>query len=205
MIEFEALMEVLRGRRSVRMFKKEPVGREMVKQVIEAASWAPSASNRQDWEFTVVESHSVKRSMGLAVRRCWDELLARPDAESVGEELRQHSRFFSWFARAPLVIAISAREPDGYMTHLCGARAQDVAGQKISGAMAAQNLMLAAHALGLGSCCLTAPLAAEDELKSLLGLGRRRELVCLIALGWPAGEAPVMPRKKVAEVMRIIE
>lgn len=205
MSEFETLFGILRGRRSVRLFGKEPVPRELIEKIVEAAAWAPSASNRQDWEFTVVESHAVKRSMGLAVRRRWDELLARPEAQSVGEELRQHARFFAWFARAPLVIAVSAREPDGYMAALCGEAAADVAGQKVSAAMAAQNLMLAAHALGLGTCCLTAPLAAPEELKELLGLGRRRELVCLIALGWPAGEAPVMPRKEVKEVMRIIE
>lgn len=205
MSEFDALMGIMRGRRSVRMFGKDPVPRELVEKIIEAATWAPSASNRQDWEFAVVESHAVKRAMGLAVRRRWDELLGRPEAESVGEELRQHARFFTWFARAPLVIAVSAREADGYMAALCGEAAAGVAGQKISAAMAAQNLMLAAHALGLGSCCLTAPLAAEEELKTLLGLGRRRALVCLIALGWPAGEAPVMPRKNVQEVMRIVE
>lgn len=205
MSDFDELFKIMRGRRSVRMFNKEAVPRELVEKVIEAAAWAPSASNRQDWEFAVVESHAVKRSMGLAVRRCWDELLARPEVESFAEEMRKHARYFAWFARAPLVIAVSAREPDGYMPLLLGGRAGDVTGHKASALMAAQNLMLAAHALGLGTCCLTAPLAAAEELKTLLGLGRRRELVCLIALGWPAGAAPEMPRKPISEIMRVIE
>lgn len=205
MIEFEPLMELIRGRRSVRMFKREPVARELIEKIVEAASWAPTAGNRQDWEFTVVYSDHVKRELGRTMRAAWDEMLARPDAESVAEELKKHARYFSWFSRAPVVIAISAHEADGYMAHLCGADAADIAGHKTSAAMAAQNLMLAAHALGLGTCCLTAPLAAKEEIKTLLGLGRRRDLVCLIALGWPSGASPVMPRKPVEEIMKVVQ
>ncbi len=205
MSEFETLMGIVRGRRSVRMFKKDPIERDVIERVIEAASWAPSASNRQDWEFTVVLSSTVKRELGRVTRAAWDALLARPEAESVAEELGRHARYFSWFSRSPVVIAVSAHEADGYMAHLCGESASDVAGHKISAAMASQNLMLAAHALGLGTCCLTAPLAAQEEIKTLLGLGKRRELVCLIAMGWPGGEAPVMPRKTPDQIMKVIE
>lgn len=205
MIEFEPFMELIRGRRSVRMFKREPVARELIEKIVEAASWAPSAGNRQDWEFTVIYSDAVKRELGRIARAAWDEMLARSDAESVAEELKKHARYFSWFSRAPVVIAVSAREADGYMAHLCGPDASDIAGHKTSAAMAAQNLMLAAHALGLGTCCLTAPLAAKDEIKVLLGLGRRRDLVCLVALGHPSGISPVMPRKPVEEISRAIE
>lgn len=205
MIEFEPFMEAIRSRRSVRMFKREPVARELIDKIVEAAAWAPSAGNRQDWEFTIVYSDTVKRELGRITRAAWDEMLARPDAESVAEELKRHARYFSWFSRAPVVIAVSAHEADGYMAHLCGPDAPDIAGHKTSAAMAAQNLMLAAHTLGLGTCCLTAPLAAKEEIKVLLGLGRRRDLVCLIALGHPAGVTPVMPRKPVEEIIKIIE
>ncbi len=205
MIDLDTLMEVIRGRRSVRMFKREPVPREMIERIVDAAGWAPSAGNRQDWEFTVVYADPVKRELGKLTRAAWDAMLARPDAESVAEELKRHSRYFSWFSRVPVVIAVSAHEADGYMAYLCGADAADIAGHKTSGAMAAQNLLLAAHALGLGTCCLTAPLAAKEEIKTLLGLGRRRDLVCLIALGWPSGESPIMPRKAVDQIMKVVE
>lgn len=199
------LMELVRGRRSTRRFKAEPVNREMLEQIIEAASWAPSASNRQDWEFTVVLNDALKQAMGQATQEAWDTLLARPEAQSLAEEMSGHVQYFTWFARAPVVIAVSAREPDDYMAHLCGANAADVAGHRTSAAMATQNLLLAAHALGLGACCLTAPLAAREALKSLLGLGRRRQLVCLVALGWPAGDTPAVARKGVDQIMRVIE
>lgn len=205
MSEFENLLALMRGRRSARMFKKDAVPREAIEQIVDAARWAPSAGNRQDWEFTVIYSTEIKRELGRATRAAWDALLAKSESESITEELRKHSRYFYWFARAPIVIAVSAHEADGFMAHLCGAAAGDVAGHKTSAAMAAQNLMLAAHALGLGTCCLTAPVIAQDEIKTLLGLGRRRELVCLIALGWPAAPVPEMPRKPITEIMRFIE
>jgi len=65
--------------------------------------------------------------------------------------------------------------------------------------------MLMAHTLGLGSCCLTGPVAGEERLKALLRIGRRRELVCLVALGVPA-ETPAVPERKALEdVVRFIE
>jgi nitroreductase len=70
--------------------------------------------------------------------------------------------------------------------------------------MAAQNLMLAAHAHGLGSCCLTGPLAAHTELEELLNVGRKRALVCLIAVGYPAETPVAPPRKPIENVMRIL-
>jgi nitroreductase len=68
--------------------------------------------------------------------------------------------------------------------------------------MAAQNLMLAAHALGLGSCCMTGALAARGELGEILELARKYEIICLIAVGWP-DESPAPPaRKPLTEVAR---
>lgn len=202
---FAELGDIMRQRRSVRMFKRDPVDRAIIEQLVDAAIWAPSASNRQDWEFSVVVSDAVKRELAQATRAGWEKLMGRLGPGIVAEEVARHSRYFSWFADSPVVIVISARECDGYMVHMCGVQGPDIAGHKTSAAMAAQNLMLAAHALGLGSCCLTAPLVAATEIKSILGLGQRRELVCLVALGWPDGVTPAVSRKKAADVMRIIE
>jgi nitroreductase len=65
--------------------------------------------------------------------------------------------------------------------------------------------MLAAHALGIGSCCITGPLAAQEALRKLLGLGRRRKIVCLVALGYPAEEPEAPLRKPVERIAKYIE
>jgi len=194
----------LRARRSVRRFKDTPVPAELVSRVIEAGTWAPSAGNRQLWEFTVVIAESVKERLAEIVRVFWASIAKSTDAGSIVDEIKEYSGSFDWFSQAPVIVAVSARDPDAYLTHLLGDEAADVAGAKTSAAMAAQNLMLAAHALGLGTCCLTGPLAAQPDLKQALGLGKRQNLVCLIAMGYPAETPAAQPRRPLREVMRIV-
>jgi len=195
----------LRQRRSVRRFKETPVPKELIRRIVEAGTWAPSAGNRQHWEFTVVISEKVRREMGEAVRERWTSLLDGASAGSVADEIKEYSGNFDWFSTAPVVIAVSARSPDAFLSHLLGDNAVDVAGAKTSAGMAAQNLMLAAHALGLGTCCLTGPLAAQEDLKRAVGLGKRQSIVCLVAVGYPAEEPAEQPRKPLNDVMRMVE
>ena len=199
------LEKMLRQRRSVRKFKETPVPNELIRRIVEAGTWAPSAGNRQHWEFAVVVSEKVRREMSEAVRERWTAILDGADAESIAGEIKDYSGNFDWFSTAPVVIAVSARNPDAFLIRMLGDNADDVAGAKTSAAMAAQNLMLAAHALGLGACCLTGPLAAQEELRRAVGLGKRQSIVCLIALGYPAEEPPERPRKPLGEVMRIVK
>ena len=200
-----AFRELLAGRRSVRRFKEEPVPAELIRELIEAATLAPSASNRQNWLFSVVVSAAVKQDMAECARQHWEQALARPEMASVGERVQEYQRNFYWFASAPVVLVISAKGPELFMTEMFGADADCVAGTVASAAMAAENLMLAAHASGLGSCCLTAPLAAEGELKRLLGLGMRQRIVCMVALGYADEEPECTPRRDVDSVMRYVE
>lgn len=196
---------LLRERRSVRQFAGTPVDLALVTRLLSAAAWAPSPSNRQAWGFTVVVSPALRQQIAAAVHERWQGILDQAAASAVGDELRDYARNFDWFGAAPVVIVVSTREPEAFLGHLLGARAMDVAGGRVAAAMATQNLMLAAHAAGLGTCCLTGPLAAEDELKRLLGLGKRQSLVCLVALGYAAGGVSASPRKPVNDVMRIME
>ena len=96
---------------------------------------------------------------------------------------------------APVLIAIACRRVEELQREVLADNAEGVSGNKISAAMAAQNLMLAAHALGLGTCCYTGPLAARKELEELLGFRRRHTLVCLVAVGVP-DETPKAPARK---------
>lgn len=196
--------EAIRGRRSVRRFLDRSVPRTLICDLVKSASMAPSASNRQAWEITVVASLELRRRLAEVVKHRWDSLLAACGSDQIREIVSGYAHNFSWFASAPVVLVVSCYAPEAFMVDLVGSPsvAADTAGMKISAAMAAQNLMLAAHAAGLGTCCLTGPVAAADELRPLLGLGRRRELVCLIALGYPAEQPPAPSRKPVDEILR---
>jgi nitroreductase len=201
----EDFLEFVSGRRSVRKFLADPVPREWLNRIIEAACWAPSASNRQDWEFTVITSRAIMEQMGEFVRMRWKQILDLSNASTVTKELRRYTKNFSWFSKAPTLIVISAKKPESFLCHLLGDRVADVAGAKASAAMAAQNLMLAAYAAGLASCCLTGPLAAQEDFKELLGFGKRREIVCLIALGFPAEQPTTPSRRPVEKITRYVE
>ena len=190
--------EAIRTRRSIRRFQAAPVPRELVEQAVELAAWAPSASNRQDWLFTAVTAGSVKHAMAEAVRARWAAILGQHENSGVFAEMRQYTASFGDLEDAPVVIAIAARAPGALQRQMAGKAAHTVAGSFASGAMAAHALMLAAHSLGLGTLCLTGALVAEDELKNILGLGAREELVCLVKMGWPA-ETPAAPARKPLE------
>jgi nitroreductase len=122
----------------------------------------------------------------------------------IKEELEKYAKNFDWFSHAPALIVISAKRPEAFLSNLLGEAAEDVAGTEISAAMAAQNLMLAAHSFGIGSCCVTGPLAAQEALKDLLGLGKRRKIVCLVVLGYPAEQPEPPLRKPVEKIAKYI-
>jgi nitroreductase len=196
--------ELLRRRRSIRKFQSRPVSREILEQLIELACTAPSASNRQDWLFTVVTSDALKRSMADRVRYCWNEILRRNEHLPMKEEIEKYCSGFGDFEMAPAVIAVSAARTNSVQQHLLGDYAPVVAGSIASAAMAAENLMLASTALGLGSCCMTGALAAGEELEKMLGIEKRRTLVCLVTVGYPAEKPSAPVRKGVMDVSRFL-
>lgn len=195
----------MRERRSVRVFKDEPVDEAILSRLVEMASWAPSAGNRQDWFFSVVTSPTRKAEMGQAVRTRWDEIIAANHDLGIIDEVKRYATIFDSFAQAPAVIAVSARKPDALQRHMLGDAADATVGSATSAAMAAQNLMLAAHALGLGSCCMTGALAARDDLARLIDLSGKHEIICLIALGIPANIPSAPERKPTSEIMGIVK
>jgi nitroreductase len=196
---YEQLIEIIRQRRSIRRYRDQPVPQPLIEQMIEAASWAPSASNRQDWYFSIVTSEQTRRAMAEAVRSRWQEIFdASPDSGLMAE-LRSYTTAFVSFASAPVVIVVSAMRANAVLRSLLGDAARATAGSSASAAMATQNLMLAAHALGLGTCCMTGALSAGPEIARLLGL-RRREIVCLVTAGYPDEDPAPPPRKPVSEI-----
>ena len=198
----EVLFELMRGRRSIRRFRDEAVQEELLLRLVEAATWAPSAGNRQDWFFSVVTSPDLARRMADAVRARWDSIIAANRGSGIVGEVEQYVAHFADFAAAPAVIVVSARSVDAVQRHLLGDDAAATVGSACSAAMAAQNLMLAAHALGLATCCMTGALAARDDFCRLLELSAKHEIVCLIAVGW-ADQTPAPPaRKPVSEIAR---
>jgi nitroreductase len=193
------------SRRSVRKFSDRKPDKEIIEKIIELACMAPSASNRQDWFFTVIFAESLKHAMADTVRRRWQDILDKHRQLPMIDEVERYAAGFTIFESAPVLIAVSATRPGEAQNHLLGDNAAFVSGSLASAAMAAQNLMLAASGFGLAGCCMTGALAARNELEAMIGLENKRILICLITVGYAAETPPAPPRKPVALVSRFLE
>ncbi len=201
---FDDFMKLVKSRRSVRRFLDKPVDPELIERAVEAATWAPSAGNRQDWEFAVAADRGVKERLAEEASRKWGEVIEGSGSGALDEVLTGYAGNFDWFTNSPVVIAISCKKPGSFMEALFGDKAAVVSGARASAAMAAENLMLAAHSMGLGTCCITGLLSASDRMCEILKIGKRMEIVCLVAVGY-ADEAPSSPsRKPLSETMRLV-
>jgi len=198
-MSYEELLSLIRSRRSIRRFTDAPVSREDLLRLLEAARWAPSNHNRQPWRFIVLEDPAQIVAVAEAVKRALPEKLKAlpPTAAAHSAELLHYSTFF---VSAPVLIAALRKEPASFSAALLGGTRNPelTSGEPLSVAVAVQNLLLAAHALGLGTCVLTGPLLVEEAVAGALAPPPAHHLTCLIAVGHPA-ETPAPPRRKTVE------
>ena len=180
----EILYRLLRERRSIRRYVDRPVERALVERLLEAAAWAPSAHNRQPWRFAVIEDGATKERLAEAMNAALRADLAAdglPPDQIETQAARRRARL----ARAPLLIllCLSMADMDCYPDAKRQRAEWTMATQSL--ALAGQNLLLAAHAEGLGACWLCAPLFCPEVVRASLGLPADWEPQAFISLGWP--------------------
>jgi len=175
------LLEAINGRRSVREYTDAPVGDTLLRELIDAAIQAPSAINQQPWCFVVVrepsllahisdqaKAHLLKASLGAP---------AHPFRDMLNDPK------FHIFYHAPVLVVIAAAQPTDWAVEDC--------------ALAAQNLMLAAYAVGLGTCWIGFAqhwLTTADG-KEAVGLPLTYVPVAPIIIGHPRRKPAPVPRK----------
>jgi nitroreductase len=155
-------LQALTTRRSVRLYRADPVPRGLIEQVLEAARHAATGNNLQPWEFVVVTERALRQRLTVATDH--------------GQQI----------ALAPVCIAVLCKGSKYYLE---------------DGAAASQNLLVAAHALGLGACWVAGdkkPYA--EEVRELLGAPSEYRLVSLLTLGY-AAEQPVSQKRPLAEMI----
>lgn len=200
----EPFLSVIAGRRSVRHFASDPPPRELVLRAIESATHAPSGMNKQPWRFVVVSNDEVKAEM---VRRVQDEIekiLRMLAGDEYGDKVASYLRnYATLFRNAPVVINVLYREYGQVIASLLERsnisypenqeEAANPAMQSVSAAI--QNLQLAAHALGLATCWMTAPLFAKQQLHELLSVEEPWQLCAVIPIGYAANQKTCAPRR----------
>jgi coenzyme F420-0:L-glutamate ligase / coenzyme F420-1:gamma-L-glutamate ligase len=172
-------------RRSIRRYKPDPVPDELIEQLLTAAAWAPSAHNRQPWRFVVITGAETRQRLATAMgNRLRQDLTADHVLEAV--IAKDVGRSYQRITNAPLLIllCLTMADMDSYPDAKRQHNEWIMAVQ--STAMAGQNLLLAAHALGLGACWMCAPLFCPDVVANTLDLPPDWQPQTLITAGYPA-------------------
>jgi nitroreductase len=205
----QEISDVLKSRRSVRKFTNDTVPRSAIEKMIEAASWAPSGSNRQNWQFIVIESTGIKEQLHAALVQRINEYAGRITDENERREFINYSKYYTFFHEAPVVVAVVKLPYDSLNQRIMrknGLVNGATSTADVQGPSAAiENLLLMAHALGYGTCWMTGPLIARDKLEPLLGILHPDELLALIPVGVAAVTMKNAPKRKpVAEIVSYI-
>lgn len=184
------LLEAIKGRRSIRRFQAKPVPKEVLQKLIDAAIMAPSVAHKQPWLFTMATGKARDKLAGALAHSVGiiEDILARFQitGESMESIKQEALRFYSNLGDAPVVVVVSMPIEDSIMVRKMYLE---------SAAMAIQNLMLAAHAEGLGTCPIAAYSWIEPDIKQVIGV-ENREIVLALALGYPAETPKALPRKR---------
>lgn len=182
---FDALYMLVASRRSIRRYTNQIVPHAILEQVLTAAMWAPSAHNRQPWRFSVTTSRAVREVLAQAMGK---RLRADLAADGLPPDVidQDAARSYARISNAPVLILVCLSMTD--MDHYPDAKRSEaeylMAVQ--STAMAVQNLLLAAHAHGLGACWMCAPLFCSDVARETLALPEDWQPQALITLGYAA-------------------
>jgi coenzyme F420-0:L-glutamate ligase/coenzyme F420-1:gamma-L-glutamate ligase len=188
-------------RRSIRRYRPEPLPDRLIKRLLDAACHAPSAHNRQPWRFVLLCDFERKERLATAMgARLHADRTTDGDPQEAIEADAARSLARITTAPAVVVACLTLAEMDRYPDARRTAAERLMAVQ--STAMAVQNLLLLAHAEGLGACWMCAPLFCPDSVTTALELPPDWEPQGLITLGYPATPGRQRARRVLAEIVR---
>ena len=194
---------LLESRRSVRRFRPETISKDILERILEAATWAPSAHNRQPWRFVILQTEELKARLAEAMGEAFKADLLR-DGVPLEDALFQVERSYQRITGAPVAIllCLDLNDIDEYPNPEQQKAAHLMAVQGV--ALAGGHLLVAAHALGLGGVWMCAPLFAQYPVKEALVLPVQWEPQALVLLGYPAKIPKVRSRKPLAEICQFL-
>ena len=170
------LMNIIKGRRSIRRYQEKEIPAEDLQQVLESIQWSPSWANTQCWEVIVVRDPGTKERL--------QGTLGSTNPASKG------------ITQAPVVLALCGKlKSSGFYKGQQSTKFQDWFMFDLG--LATQSLCLAAHDKGLGTVIVGS--LDHDKAKEVLGVGEDYELVALIPLGYPAKESSAPKRREISE------
>ncbi|MDH3586699.1 MAG: nitroreductase [Gammaproteobacteria bacterium] len=173
--------EVIRGRRTINLYLQTPVPRELVREAIEAATWAPNHHVTEPWHFYLLGSETIERCLDL----CYEIVTAKkaPDAGKFKRE--------QWSEKPGWLVVTCRRSDDDLLQR------EDYA----ACAAALQNLMLYLWKAGIGSKWTTGDITRDSRFFDIVGIDESEEVVVgMLWYGYPK-ITPAQKRKGLDEVL----
>lgn len=159
------VLDAIKARRSIRKYTEDSVEDEKIQRCLEAARWAPSASNKQPWHFVVVRNQETRKKLS---------------------EMHPYGQFMKDSPVVFVVLGDPDLNPKYYLMDAC---------------IATQNLLLAAHAQGLGTCWMGVIDASfENDMKALLKIRDPLRILCCVSMGYP-DESRTSSRRPLSEIV----
>lgn len=188
------MFEAMETCRAMRVLKPDPVPAELIDKILWAATRAPSPGNSQGWDFVVVDEAEPKARIAAAVRAAMAERVAampRPD-RTMRLMLDGTAKMIDSLDQAPVLVFVT-----GPVIYPPGAPREQFTWSALY--PAAQNILLAARALGLGSVFTTLHGTAEPTVREVLGLPDGIRIAATIPIGWPEGRFGPVNRRPVED------
>lgn len=183
-------LEALRTRRSIGLVLDKEVPEELINQVLEAGTWAPNHFKTQPWRFFVLTGDG-RKPLGETLAKIAAQKMDNPETEGNQQKLAKTKEKS---LRAPVVI-VAAVEPSDSPRVI-------VKEEYAAVNAAVQNMLLAAHALGLGAIWRTGEPCYHPEMRKLFKLSDKGEVLGFIYMGYPNMNPPARKIKPVSEVTR---
>lgn len=166
------VIEAIKARRSVARLRSDPVPREVIEQILEAAVWAPNHRMTEPWRFYVLTGEARRRFAEIR-RRFRATTFPDPAAP---EAVRALEKLTADTLATPALIIVTTHTPDD----------EEVRSDNIAATfMGIQNMMLTATSLGVGTYMRTGGLIHDPDLRALLGLEADRRILAVLYVGYP--------------------
>jgi nitroreductase len=183
------VLEAIKTRRSNGFVSSDSVPKDLIEKILEAGTWAPSHFRTEPWRFFVLEGDS-RMVLGEVLAEIAEKNMDDPSSEA---NKKKREKILEKPLRAPLIIAVAV-EPT--------VNSEKVILQEEYGAVyaAIQNMLLAAHAMGLGGYWRTGKPTYDPLMKQLFGLSDQGEVLGFLYFGYPKKEMPTGKRRSINEV-----
>ncbi len=203
------LKQAIESRRSIRVYKKEPLPLSDLKEMVRLGRLAPSVANSQPWKFVIVTNKKLLDDMARKVAMQLEDIPASKSraAQNVKSQVEWFATFFQ---DAPALIALAMEDYESVlekgvnMDHDDINRLRNYPDIQSAGACI-QNMLLAAVDMDYGACWLSAPMMAKEPLREMLGLEEKYKLIAFVAVGKPEKIPAKKTARDIDEMIKVIE